>query len=191
MHAARERGAQDRTGHDNEGTRSKCIQRTQIMRRERWRHAAYAHACCAVSRCVVGIKAGHPPSCTDGAAQCASMMCCTSASLACRFHPRGGASHSGHSGTRTSLALGLVHICMSCAKCAVQNGLWHPWHTSGRKSSRRQCAQGAPIHSIDPVLRIVHCCVVWQIQEGRVIPSSYHVARTRGDQAHRVGLVDL
>ena len=33
----------------------------------------------------------------------------------------------------------------------MQKDLWQPPHSNGKKSSRRQCAQGAPIQSIDPV----------------------------------------
>ena len=33
----------------------------------------------------------------------------------------------------------------------MQKDLWQPPHFNGKKSSRRQCAQGAPIQSIDPV----------------------------------------
>lgn len=83
--------------------------------------------------------------------QCASIMRCTSEADALRFHPCGGSWHNGHIGTRTSFCCRCGQWWVSWAKCAVQKDLWQPPHTSGKKSSRRQCAQGAPIQSIDPV----------------------------------------
>lgn len=108
--------------------------------------------------------------------QCASIMRCTSEADALRFHPCGGSWHNGHIGTRTSFCCRSGQWWVSWAKCAVQKDLWQPPHTSGKKSSRRQCAQGAPIQSIDPVPWPAWLIPSPTRRSRRVAKKCYHVA---------------